>query len=93
MSTTGTDMGDMWRDVHADSRKKRAKNRVSSEAMLRAAGIAYEWRANGGHLIIEVGGRLGIDFWPGTGLWIVRGHTERNRGVESLIKYVKQATP
>ena len=81
------DMGDMWREVKKHRQQKRARNRQSSPQQLTAAGIAYETKNGGSHLVIEPNGHR-IDFWPGTGLWIPRGGERRNRGVRSLIKKV-----
>lgn len=30
-----------------------------------------------------------VDFWPGTGLWIVRGEQQRWRGVRKLLAFVE----
>jgi len=83
------DMGDYWRDVKPamkeDSRRKRASNRNSSAANLAAAGIQFESKNGGSHLVASAAD-LVVDFWPGTGLWIVRGTGERRRGVRHLIK-------
>lgn len=83
------DMGDYWRDVRPtmqeESRQKRESNRESSAKMLTAAGIAFETKNDGAHLIVTASGRT-VDFWPSTGLWIMRGTNERRRGVRHLIK-------
>lgn len=52
---------------------------------LEAAGIQFESKNGGAHLVVSAAG-LVVDFWPGTGLWVVRGTNERRRGVRHLIK-------
>lgn len=77
-------MGDFWRDVKAARQAKRASNRQTSAQILQAKGIAFEARNDGAHLIVQALGRT-IDFWPGTGLWMVRGQPKRYYGVRRLV--------
>lgn len=67
------------------SQEKRASNREASAAMLIEAGIQFESKNDGAHLIVADK----YDFWPGTGLWMERGKTQRSRGVRGLIKRIK----
>lgn len=88
------DEGDFWRDVRAARQQKRASNRETSTALLREAGIEFDERNAGAHLIIRRPGCV-FDFWPGTGKWVCRGERgflcERpKRGVRSLIRAVQQ---
>ncbi|HEJ4320006.1 hypothetical protein PIGHUM_04436 [Pigmentiphaga humi] len=82
------DMGDYWRDVRPamkeESQRRRSSNRESSSRLLTEAGISFESKNEGSHLIVSGQGAV-VDFWPGTGLWIVRGSKERRRGVRQLI--------
>lgn len=41
----------------------------------------------GAHLVVT-GKSCIIDFWPGTGLWIVRQQTPRKRGVRGLLDFL-----
>jgi len=79
------DMGDLFNDWRKVKQEKRSANRQSSAEMLRGAGIAFEERNGGAHLIVE--GR--VDFWPGTGLWIQRGTNSKQRGVQALIRFIR----
>lgn len=79
------DMGALWREHAAARQVKRADNREASASMLRDAGIPFVSKNEGAHLIV----RNDIDFWPGTGLWRVRGSTQRHRGVSKLLKFCK----
>lgn len=86
-----SEIGDMWRDIKAASQQKRAQNRVDSARRLREADISFSEHNNGAHLIVYA--VLGtVDFWPGTGQWIVRGLSQRHRGVQKLINYCKGTT-
>lgn len=67
--------------------KKRANNREDSARILRENGIAFVTKNNGAHLIVTSNGHT-FDFWPGTGLWQMRGSTHRHRGVGKLIKMI-----
>lgn len=82
------DMGALWREHAAARQVKRANNREASAAMLRDAGISFTSNNAGAHLIVEFAGHT-VDFWPGTGLWIMRGSTQRHRGVRRLIALTK----
>jgi len=80
-------MGDMGDDFNAwkkHKQEKRASNRDNSAELLMAEGIEFESKNIGAHLIVKGGGKI-IDFWPGTGLWIVRGSINKRRGVRQLI--------
>lgn len=84
-------MGDLAEDfaaLRADSKARRANNRSKSADRLNEAGVRYLERSYGSHLIIETPMR--IDFWPGTGLWIIRNSNERGRGVDKLLARIKE---
>lgn len=68
--------------------EKRASNREQSAAILTRSGVIFESKNGGAHLIVLAGSK-GIDFWPGTGLWIVRGEKNRRRGVRKLLEFVE----
>lgn len=80
------DMGDFWRDVREARQAKRSSNTKSGAQMLREAGIAFEAKNLGSHLVVSARGHV-IDFWPAGGLWIVRGSTQRHGGVRKLIQF------
>lgn len=61
-----------------------ADNRESSADMLRQAGIAFQSNNAGAHLVVNHGG-VTVDFWPGTGLWCIRGSIAKHRGVNRLL--------
>lgn len=97
MSTADNDtMADYWADVKphlkAESQQRRANNRESGADILRRAGASFEVKNDRAHLIVR-GGTLVVDFWPGTGLWKVRGITGNGRGVHSLLRALGKAMP
>lgn len=81
------DIGAMWREHKAERQIKRAKNRDDSLRILREARAVFEVKNGGAHVIVTAADQM-IDFWPGTGLWIVRGKEKRRRGVASLLAFV-----
>jgi len=66
--------------------EKRADNRAQSASILARAGVIFESRNDGAHLVVLAGAHV-VDFWPGTGLWIVRGSQARKRGVRALLAF------
>lgn len=87
-------MADYWRDVkpamQEASQQRRATNRLSSAEMLRANGVQFEAKNDGAHLIVRDGVGRVFDFWPGTGLWKMRGTNLQRRGVRALLKITKK---
>ena len=84
-----SDMGDDFNALKKMKQEKRASNREDSATILSRAGVIFESKNIGAHLIVFAGKKT-VDFWPGTGLWIPRGDKLRRRGVRELIKYVEQ---
>lgn len=89
------DVGDDFNALKKMRQEKRASNREDSAAILSRAGIVFESKNLDAHLVVQAGAKT-VDFWPGTGLWIVRGTKEKRRGVRKLVEYVeacKKASP
>ena len=82
-------------DPVAESKARRAGHRENSPAMLRGAGIAFETKNNGAHLIVRHNAKV-ADFWPGTGKFGIRGDVDAKgdqrwyRGVRLLIKRLRE---
>ena len=73
-----------------ESSARRARHRQSSPELLRAAGISFESKNNGAHLIVSHNG-FKVDFWPGTGKWNTRPVDGKDhRGVRSLIAHIRR---
>lgn len=87
-----SEMVEIMRSMKKDSQERRANNRASSTDLLRADGVEFEERNAGAHLIVPAGRDI-VDFWPGTGLWIVRGSPVQHRGVHHLLRYIKKHRP
>lgn len=85
-------MVEIMRSMKKDSQERRANNRASSTDLLRADGVEFDERNAGAHLIVPAGRDI-VDFWPGTGLWIVRGSPVQHRGVHHLLRYIKKHRP
>lgn len=97
MSITDDDtMADYWADVKphlkVESQQRRSSNRESSADILRRAGVSFEVKNDGAHLIV-MGGTLVVDFWPGTGLWKARRGNSKGRGVRGLLRALGTAMP
>ena len=75
-----------WRIVRESAKEKRTANTLSSTERLTQAGIAFESKNFGSHLVVSSAKGL-IDFWPSTGLWIPRGTNHRRGGVSSLLQF------
>ncbi len=63
------------------SKQRRAGNREQSTAELVKAGVFFETKNHGTHLIVG-----DYDFFPGTGLWSHRKSGTTGRGVFNLIR-------
>lgn len=68
-----------------ESQERRASNRERSAELLREAGLPFESKNDGAHLIVT-GHSVTADFWPGTGKFTVRGTGKYGRGVFNLMK-------
>lgn len=75
---------EIWNAIRADRRERRHRNRELSPQILDAHGVSYVSKNDGAHLIVSHG-ELVIDFWPGTGKWVVRRKGMRGRGVRPLL--------
>lgn len=69
------------------SQQKRKHNRESSAEILTNNCVQYDVRNSGAHLIVRHG-NLVVDFWPGTGRWIVRGDEVKGFGVFKLLHHL-----
>nr|DAK49092.1 MAG TPA: matrix protein [Caudoviricetes sp.] len=81
-------MKELFKEMRERSKEKRSSNREKSADLLKNSGINFERKNCGAHLIILSTPK--IDFYPGTGLWKVRGENKKRRGVLSLLKFIKE---
>jgi hypothetical protein len=78
----------------ATVRKEAAtRRRQKHPERLAQQGITYVSKNEGRHLIVTSPRGTVIDFWPGTKLWIVRGSTEQNKGLDDLLKFCLNEAP
>lgn len=82
-------MGDIFKQMRKTSQEKKAKNRKYSQQLLQTAQVPHKAHNHGAHLVIE-STQGPIDFWPGTGLWIVRATRQRGRGVKKLLAFLEK---
>lgn len=83
------DMVGIWDAMKDTSKEKRARNRQNGPALLTEAGIPFESKNNGAHLIVGPQGHI-FDYWPGTGYWKSRETGISRRGVKNLITRIKR---
>jgi hypothetical protein len=74
--------------VPKDPTDVKAVRRHESPELLRKAGVQFEVKNGGAHLIVT-GPRGFIDFWPGPGKWICRSGHVGGGGLDGLIEFVK----
>lgn len=79
-------MKDHFDDLRKYNQHKRASNREKSQQLLVKHGVTFTIHNSGAHLIVHSPEGL-IDFWPGTGKWIIRGKAD-GRGVFNLLKRI-----
>lgn len=65
---------------------KRAHNRENSNRLLRENGYQFEEKNDAAHLIVQTLRGI-VDFWPGTGKFIVRDSQFEGRGVFNLMQH------
>jgi hypothetical protein len=81
------EVSEMWRERREYQQKKKRSNLAHSTAQLTSAGLPYVSHNMGVHLVLMKGDQP-IDFWPSTGLWWIRGTTNKRRGIQKLILFM-----
>lgn len=81
-----SEMGEAFAALRKLKQAKRANNREASAEILRKAGVQFDARGDGVHLIITHRSNR-YDFWPGTGLWKTFSGI-KGRGVGRLLKHL-----
>lgn len=84
-----SEMGDDFKAWDDMKKAKKAQNKCQSTKLLQDKCIEFESKNFGTHLVVS--GSKKIDFWPSTGLWMIRGNPYRFRGVKHLIKHVEKS--
>jgi len=83
------EVSEMWKAVREHKQKKKRSNLAYSTAQLTAAGLPFDSHNMGVHLVLMKGDQP-IDFWPSTGLWWIRGSSNKRRGIQKLILFMKK---
>lgn len=78
-----------WRNYRKDKQTKRQQNKDDSTFLLNQADVSYTEHNDVLHLIIQHNEDI-IDFYPSTGLWIVRKKNYQRRGIGKLLKYLQK---
>lgn len=80
------ELADVFREMKKRSQEKRAENRHAAPLKLESAGIEFQVRNMGAHLIVQ-GKYQVFDFWPGTGKFIGRSSQIKGRGIRNLLAH------
>jgi len=80
-----SEIGEVFKIIKEEGKKKKAKNLVSSTQILADKGIQFESKNRGVHLVVNHNGKI-ADFWPSTGKFNIRGEVGYHRGVKNLLK-------
>ena len=83
-----SDMTDLFKALKKVRQESNAENRELAPELLTQAGVKFESKNFGAHLIVDAGS-VKIDFWPGPDKWIVRGNPSRKYDIMKLIEFVK----
>ena len=86
-----SEMGELFAQWRAVKQQKKRSNLAYSTRLLEQNGLAYTVHNGGVHLVLHKGEQP-VDFWPSTGLWWIRGTSNKRRGVQKLIAYIKSKT-
>lgn len=84
-----SDCIEIFQAMNEASKDRRAHNREQSAQLLKEKGIQFDDCNRGAHLIVYGTNHM-VDFWPGTGKWIVRKMDRSGRGVLNLIKAIRE---
>jgi len=84
-----SEIGEMYRALREDNRRKKKSNIAFSTELLKEKGIEFESKNNGVHLVVKHNGKI-ADFWPSTGKFNIRGEKQYLRGVKSLVNMLSR---
>lgn len=80
-----SEIGDVWAEIAKYKKHKKVNNISHSIEILDDRNIKYITK-NNIHYIVEGS----IDFWPSTGLFIIRGKNKKRRGIFNLLKHLNK---
>lgn len=82
-----SEIGEDFDELRKFKKEKRRQNKSASTGILIENGVSFESKNEGSHLIVKSSSGETADFWPSTGLFIVRGVKQKQRGVRKLLKW------
>lgn len=77
--------GDDWKQYNLIGQEKRRANRKSSGTILSENNVPFDSHNGGAHLVVRLNNFV-VDFWPGTGKYIVRGSNTYKRGIFRMLR-------
>jgi len=83
-----SEMAEIWSSIREASQLKRRTNMAESTKRLVREGLTFTSHNHGVHLVLMKGAQP-IDYWPSTGLWWIRGTSNKRRGVDRLVRFMK----
>lgn len=84
-------MGEFYAGLRQERQERGAERRDHAPRVLAEEGVNIaRIENNGAHIIIHHAAQH-VDFWPASGLWIVRETKERRRGLWPLIRHCQKA--
>lgn len=84
-----SEMAEVWGDLRVMRRAKKRANLAASTKILLDNGLQFVTHNGGIHLTLTKGSEA-IDYWPSTGLWWIRGTSNKRRGIARLLTYMKR---
>ncbi len=85
-----SEIGEVFKIIKEEGKKKRASNLASSTQILIDNGINFESKNHGVHLVVKHNDKI-ADFWPSTGKFTIRGEVGYHRGIKNLLNKLGQA--
>lgn len=82
-----SEMSEIWGDLREMRQEKKRSNLAASTKMLKQRNIPFVAHNGGIHLVLSRGEQK-IDYWPSTGLWWIRGTSNKRRGITRLLAYM-----
>ena len=82
-----SEMAEIWGDLRQMRQEKKRSNLAASTKMLTQANIPFTAHNGGIHLVLRRGDQF-VDYWPSTGLWWIRGTSNKRRGIARLLAFM-----
>lgn len=83
-----SEMAEIWGSLREMRQEKKRSNLAASTKMLTQNNIPFVAHNGGIHLVLRRGDQM-VDYWPSTGLWWIRGTSNKRRGIARLLAYMR----